>query len=55
MLKLGFAAFLSRWHPSSPVSTIPSGECKAITNRWYGESGLTFCLVTTVGTNVAEV
>jgi hypothetical protein len=32
ILFAGFAAFLSEGHRSSPVSTIPLGECMAITN-----------------------
>ena len=37
-----FGAVFSGRHTSSPVSTTPSGECNAITNRRYSESDLTF-------------
>jgi hypothetical protein len=37
------AAYLSGGHWSSPVSTTPTGECNAITNRWCGKSDLTLC------------
>jgi hypothetical protein len=36
-----FLALFSGGRTHSPVSATPSGECNAITGRWYGESVLT--------------
>jgi hypothetical protein len=38
-----FLAFFSVAHIGSPLSTTPTGECSAITNRWMGENDLILC------------
>jgi hypothetical protein len=41
MVSASFAAVFSEGHVSSPVSANVAGECNAITNGSFGESGLT--------------
>jgi len=37
-----FRASLRAGQTRSPASTVPAGECIAITNRWCGEGALDF-------------